>query len=167
MKEAMTYAEGYHYYMTAYENGTYSLDKLKEIYYDYEKNRENWKKHGKNGVYGARDYKSYCNMQKALRKVIKEIKQSRIMITPVTSVSQLNLEMEAKKITIVHRILHSTCRKSINGDSFYHNLRAMLIGRIEQLPDANLIVDLDGSDPFSVAKIRDKKISSEMEVNYG
>ena len=162
MKEAMTYAEGYHYYMTAYENGTYSLDKLKEIYYDYEKNRENWKKHGKNGVYGARDYKSYCNMQKALRKVIKEIKQSRIMITPVTSVSQLNLEMEEKKITIAHRILHCTCRKSIYGDSFYHNLRAMLIGRIEQLPDADLIVVLDGSDPSSVAEIRDRKEYNNM-----
>lgn len=74
--------------------------------------------------------------------------------------SSMNLAAEEKKITIAHRVLHSHLRRMGNfgyQDGGWHNLRAMLINRVESATDYKMVVVLDGKDPESVAKIVDRQ----------
>ncbi|MCC2255967.1 hypothetical protein LKD70_16365 [Ruminococcus sp. CLA-AA-H200] len=68
---------------------------------------------------------------------------------------QYNIANEERKITIAHRLLHMRLRRfqGAYNDGGYHNLRAMLINRVEQASDYKLIVELDGADRRSTAKI--------------
>lgn len=70
-----------------------------------------------------------------------------------------NIELMELKINIAHRALHNRIRRSIFGydDGGWHNIRAMLINRVEQDSDYMLRVDLDGADPNSIAKILPEK----------
>ena len=71
----------------------------------------------------------------------------------------MDIRIEEKKITIAHRLLHSRLRRSMCGynDGGFHNLRAYLINRVERESNYELIVELDGADPQSVAKIINRK----------
>lgn len=67
----------------------------------------------------------------------------------------MNIKDEERKIKIAHRLLHHKLRRShfSYDDGGYHNLRAMLINRVEQESNGVLIVKLDGGDPKSIPKI--------------
>ena len=96
---------------------------------------------------------SYENMQKALKMVIREINQSRLCLSPVPqSTDNMDLEMEKKKIEIAHRTLLSSAKKSILGcgDSYYHNIRAYLINRIEQASNYRLVVNINDDNVVQI-----------------
>ena len=146
--------------MHAYDAGIYSLQDLRRKFHDAEVHRVSWESSRDGSAFKERDYESYCNAQVALHSVIKCIMQDEFQLRArPASVDELDLSLEEKKITIVHRTLHSACRINYMSGSvgYYHNLRAQLIQRIEQIQDADLVVDLDGGDPLSVAKIRPRK----------
>ena len=74
--------------------------------------------------------------------------------------TSVNLTAEEKKITIAHRALHSHLRRMGRfgyQDGGWHNLRAMLINRVESATDYKMVVVLDEEDPESVAKIVDRQ----------
>lgn len=78
----------------------------------------------------------------------------------------MNTKLEERKITIAHRLLHKRLQRGFGyGDGGYHNLRAFLINRVEQQSNYRLIVELDGSDPESVAKIRNR--DEYLKEKYG
>ena len=152
--QAMSYEDAYDYYWRLYESGMFSLLQLQIKHRKGEEARSAWEKHKKKGVHEARDYESYANMQKALRRVIREIHWSKLHLSPVPqSIDELDLEMEKKKIAIADRTLLSSAKKNWVGDSFYHNIRAYLINRVEQASDYKLIVRIDGDK----VEIQDRK----------
>ncbi len=78
----------------------------------------------------------------------------------------MNIKLEERKITIAHRLLHKRLRRGFGyDDGGYHNLRAFLINRVEQQSNYKLIVELDGADPESVAKIRNR--DEYLKEKYG
>lgn len=78
-----------------------------------------------------------------------------------------NLELEEKKITAAHNGLLFHLRKSPCGydDGGWHNLRAFLINRVEQLTNYKLIVTSDEDDWNPNFKIRDRK--TYLKEKYG
>ena len=168
----MSVDKTYDYYWHTYEKGIFSLLDLQIKHRDGEANRSNWEKYRKKSMYTERDYASYDNTQKALKLVIKDIQQAKFRMNPrPETIYALDLSMEEKKLTVVHRTLLCTCRKHPLGcgDSFYHNIRAALISRIEQLSNHELIVDFQGENgsqnPDDVIKIRDRK--EYLKEKYG
>lgn len=157
----MSEYDAYDYYMYAYNEGIFSLKKLQEKHRDSERSKEAWEKRRLEGLCGARDYETHINMQRALKNFIRDILYDKLdsSLKPVPdSIEELNLDMEEKKITISHRLLLSALKKHMGlGDSGYHNIRAFLINRVEQASGNKLKVDLDGMDPMSVAKIRNRE----------
>ena len=78
----------------------------------------------------------------------------------------MDIKLEERKITIAHRLLHKRLRRGFGyDDRGYHNLRAFLINRVEQQSNYKLIVELDGSDPEAVAKIRNR--DEYLKEKYG
>lgn len=149
----MSVDEAYEYYFQAYEKGIYSLIQLQIKHRKGEEARSSWEAHRKKGRYAARDFTSYENMQKALKMVIREINQSRLCLSPVPqSIDDMDLEMEKKKIEIAHRTLLSSAKKSILGcgDSYYHNIRAYLINRIEQASNYRLVVNINDDNVVQI-----------------
>lgn len=142
----MSVDEAYEYYWQVYEKGIYSLIQLQIKHRKGEEARSIWESYKKKDRYAARNFASYENMQKALKMVIREINQSRLCLSPVPqSTDTMDLEMEKKKIEIAHRTLLSSAKKSILGcgDSYYHNIRAYLINRIEQASNYKFVVKFD------------------------
>ena len=168
----MSVDEAYDYYWHTYEKGIFSLLHLQIKHRDGEAERSNWEKYREKSMYTERDFATYDNMQKALKRVIKDIQQSKFRMNPLPeTIHALDFAMEEKKLTVVHRTLLCTCRKHPLGcgDSFYHNIRAALISRIEQLSNHELIVDFQGENgsqnPDDVIKIRDRK--EYLKEKYG
>lgn len=142
----MSVDEAYEYYWKVYEEGIYSLIQLQIKHRKGEEARSIWESYKKKDRYAARNFASYENMQKALKMVIREINQSRLCLSPVPqSIDDMDLEMEKKKIEIAHRTLLSSAKKSILGcgDSYYHNIRAYLLNRVEQASNYRLIVNIN------------------------
>ncbi len=77
----------------------------------------------------------------------------------------MDLKLEERKITIAHRLLHRRLQKVGYDDGGYHNLRAILINRVEQQSNYKLIVEFDGSAPESIAKIRNR--DEYLKEKYG
>lgn len=158
--------EPYSYFLEAYEKGMYSLNDLMKKHRKGEEKRPYFEGQHNKSRDSMMNYTVYNDMQKALLKVIKEIRRSGFCLRPVPKkVEMLDLAMEEKKITIVHRALHSMVRKGYQGDSFYHNVRAALINRVEKASDHALIVDLEGANALSVAKVRNRK--EYLKEKYG
>lgn len=65
-RNQITIEERKNFYRITYQNGIYSLEKLIEIYEDYEKHERNWRY--------STDYGNFLAGQRALLKVIEEIK---------------------------------------------------------------------------------------------
>lgn len=149
----MSVDEAYEYYWQVYEKGIYSLIQLQIKHRKGEEARSSWETHRKKGRYAARDFEFYENMQKALKMVIREINQSRLCLSPVPqSIDDMDLEMEKKKIEIAHRTLLSSAKKSILGcgDSYYHNIRAYLLNRVEQASNYKFLVEISDDNVVQI-----------------
>jgi hypothetical protein len=76
-----------------------------------------------------------------------------------------NLELEEKKITAAHFGYMFYLKKHLYNDGGWHNLRAFLINRVEQLSDYALIVSSNDNDWNPEFKIRDRK--TYLKEKYG
>jgi len=74
-------------------------------------------------------------------------------------------EIEAKKITAAHNALMDHLRKYYSDDG-WHNLRAFLINRIEQLTNYRLIVVSDNDDAKPNYRILDRKTYLKEKYNF-
>ena len=79
-----------------------------------------------------------------------------------------NLELEEKKITAAHNGLLFHLRKSPCGydDGGWHNVRAFLINRVEQLTNYRLIVVSDHDDCNPNYRIIDRKTYLKEKYNF-
>lgn len=152
----------YRYYMECYESGIFPLPKLRAKLKELREAEPKWLEKANNASvispYEKRDYISYKNSIQALQNVIKDIRLERLweILRPVPeSIQGMNLELEAKKITIAHRILHFRIRKHSPGynDDGLHNVRTFLINRVERASNYRLVVKLNGRDVSDEAKI--------------